>query len=90
MQRLSLHRTKGPKPKWKLNKKTKAVTKEKSKGGINWYRYETVIIKGKLLPFVLECKKERLGTLIQEDKAPCSTSIYNYNIYSTADIQRLL
>jgi hypothetical protein len=42
----------GNKPKWKHTKKNGAFVRTKSlKGGIDWYRYQEVILKKKLLPF---------------------------------------
>ena len=69
MRRLALHGVRGPKPKFKITKENSAITREKGKGGINWWRYQQVILKPKLIPFALECMKDRPNTIVQEDKA---------------------
>ena len=43
-------------PQWKFTLQTGKVECGSEKG-IFWYRYQKVILKGKLLPFAQECKK---------------------------------
>ena len=90
MRWLQLRGVGGPKPSFKMNKANRAVVRNKGKGGIDWYRYQTVILKLKLILFALECMKERPNTVIQEDKAPAHTSQYQEAIFSAAGVIRLL
>ena len=63
MRRLHLRQLPGPKPQWKWDKGHGKLTRS-SKGGIDWYRYQTSILIPKLLPFAKECAKERPGTIV--------------------------
>jgi hypothetical protein len=54
----------GPKPKWKMNAENRALVRTKGKGGIDWWRYQQVILKPKLIPFALECMKDRPHTVV--------------------------
>lgn len=54
----------GPKPKWKMNAENGALVRTKGKGGIDWWRYQQVILKPKLIPFALKCIKDRPGTIV--------------------------
>jgi hypothetical protein len=49
---------------WKHCEKTGAYVVTKGRGGINWYRYQEVILKKKLLPFAKECQVTRPKTII--------------------------
>jgi hypothetical protein len=60
------------------------------KGGINWYQYQKVILEPLLLPFTKECLKERLGMLVQEDRAPSHSSRYQQEVFDIWEISRLL
>jgi hypothetical protein len=40
------------------------------------YRYQQVILKPILIPFALEYKRTRPGTIMQEDNAPAYSSKY--------------
>ena len=43
---------------------TRAYILKDSKGSINWYRYQELILKPKLILFTKECLKERPRTII--------------------------
>jgi len=76
MRRFNLRgRPPGRLPQWKFTPQTGKVERGGGKG-IDWYRYQKVILKGKLLPFAQECKKSRSGIIVQEDKAPAHASPY--------------
>jgi hypothetical protein len=90
MRWLQLRGVGGPKPSFKINKANGAVVRDKGKGGIDWYRYQTVILKPKLIPFALECMKEYPNTVVQEDKAPAHASQYQEAIFSAAGVMCLL
>src|SRR5450432_2554373 len=64
MRRLALRSIGGPKPTFKMNKANGAMVREKGKGGIDWWRYQQVILKPKLIPFALECMKDRPSTVV--------------------------
>jgi len=62
-----LHATRaqaGTRAKWVHNEENGAYIVKDGRKGINWYRYQEKILKPKLIPFAIECKKERLGTLV--------------------------
>ena len=63
IRRLSLAGIPGRKPQWKWNKKNGKLARG-SKGGIDWYRYQTKILFPKLFPFAKECEKDRPGTIV--------------------------
>ena len=62
----------------------------KGKGGIDWYRYQKVILLPKLLPFAKECMKARPGTIVQEDKALCHASKHQNIVFMDAGVLRFL
>ena len=80
----------GRKPVFKYDENTGAYVLKEGKGGINWYRYQEVILKPLLLPFAKECLKERPGTLVQEDRAPSHSSRYQQEVFDLQEIMRLL
>jgi hypothetical protein len=59
-----------------MTKENGAIVCEKDKRGIDWWRYQQVILKLKLMPFALKCIKDRLNTFVQEDKALALASRY--------------
>jgi transposase len=79
----------GPKPQWKMNAENGALVRTKGKGGIDWWRYQQVILKPKLIPFALECMKDHPHTIVQEDKAPSHASKYQHSVFSFHKIARL-
>src|SRR5450432_4031284 len=89
MRRLALRGIGGPKPTFKMNKANGAMVREKGKGGIDWWRYQQVILKPKLIPFALECMKDRPSTVVQEDKAPAHACKFQDVVFSTAKVARL-
>jgi hypothetical protein len=80
----------GRKLVFKHDKNTGVYVLKDGKGGINWYRYQKVILEPLLLPFAKECLKERPGTLVQEDGAPSHSSQYQQEVFDTWEISRLL
>jgi hypothetical protein len=64
------------KPQFKHNEETRAYILKEGKGSINWYRYQELILKPKLIPFAKECLKERPRIIVQEDGAPSHSSQY--------------
>ena len=80
----------GRKPVFKHNENTGAYVLKEGRGGINWYRYQEVILKPLLLPFAKECLQDRPGTLVQEDGAPSHASRYQQEVYDLWEIARLL
>ena len=63
---------------------------EAKAGDIDWYCYGKEILVEKLLPWAQELQKERLKTIVQEDKA--SSHIYRYQaaVFSRFSIEQLL
>ncbi len=60
VRRLGLRSRPGKKPQWKFTEKTGKLIR-KGNGGIDWYRYNKEIVRGKLIPFARECLKDRPG-----------------------------
>lgn len=77
-------------PAFKHTEKTGLIEVKKGRGGINWYRYQQKILIPKLLPFAVECKRERPGTQVQEDNAPAHASKQQELVFSAWDIMKLL
>jgi hypothetical protein len=72
----------GTKPKWKYTKKNGAFVRTKSsKGGIDWYKYQEVILKKMLLPFAKRHMLSYSDTVVQEDGASCHASDYNRPVF---------
>lgn len=91
MTRLKIDRNVGgKKPEWKFTKERGALVREKGKGGIDWWRYQTVILLPKLLPFAQEVKDKLGDVLVQEDKAPSHAYKNQVLVYNAAAIERLL
>jgi transposase len=79
----------GTKPTWRWNKANGKLTRDSS-GGIDWYRYQKIILNDKLLPFAKECQKDRPKTIVQEDNASPHAHIYQHRVYSRWEISRML
>ena len=90
LRRMGLRNKPGKKPVWKYNKTIGAQTRSKGRGGIDWYRYQQVILKGKLLPFTQDHKKRYPHTIVQEDGAAPYSSGFNKSVYSLYKIKKLL
>jgi hypothetical protein len=83
MERMRIGRNvPGPKPQWKMNAENSALVRTNGKSGFDWWRYQQVVFKPKLIPFALECMKGRLHTIVQEDKAPSYASKYQLSVFS--------
>jgi hypothetical protein len=90
MGRLGLRAPSGPKPQWKWQQKTGKLERSKTKGGIDWYRYQKEILHPKLFPFAQECAKTRPDTIVQEDRAPSHAHHIQQRFYDLAKVKRLL
>lgn len=69
--------------------------KNATRGGIDWWRYRTIVLEPLLLPFTKECnmKQEERGKLpmiVQEDKASSHSSKYQDEVFSAWEIMRLI
>ena len=80
----------GKKPVWKWNKKNGKLSRDTSKGGIDWYRYYKKILEAKLLPFAQECKKDRPNTIVMEDNASPHAHQHQFRVYKLWDIKHML
>jgi transposase len=69
MERLGLRTKPGKKLLWRWTEKNGKLVRGKG-SGIDWWRYQSIIMRPKLIPFAKKCIEERPGTLIQEDKTP--------------------
>ena len=69
MRRMKLRNPGGGKPFWKCDKTHGKVVRD-GKGGVDWYRYQKLVLIPKLLPFAKKCMIDRPNTIVQEEKAP--------------------
>ena len=60
----------------------------KGQGGIDWYRYQNVSLKKKLLPFAQKCKKSRPNTIVVEDGAPSHASKHQTKVFLDVQVFR--
>jgi transposase len=81
--------TRGRKPEWRFTAQTGKLERGNGKG-IDWYRYQKVILREKLLPFAQECQKTRPYTIVQEDKAPSHASPLQEGVFKEFKVDRLL
>lgn len=87
---MNLRQLPGKKPAWRWIRQTGKSSREKTKGGIDWFRYHTKILIPKLLPFAQNCMTERPQTMVQEHKAPAHSHQYQQRVFDIAGVQRLL
>ncbi len=85
----------GRKPQWVFSEKTGKYVRSATRGGIDWWRYRTIVLEPLLLPFAKECnmkqeEKGKLPMIVQEDKAPSHSSKYQDKVFSTWEIMRLI
>ncbi|KAJ5941766.1 hypothetical protein N7516_001934 [Penicillium verrucosum] len=88
--RLGLRNKPGSKPTWRFTLKTGKLSRSKSRGGIDWYRYWKTILHPKLIPFAKECIVDRPGTVVQEDKAPSHSHHFQQRIFEISEVKRLI
>ncbi|KAL6167944.1 hypothetical protein ACJQWK_05613 [Exserohilum turcicum] len=69
MRRTGLRNKPGRKPQWRWTEQTGKLVRS-SKGGIDWWRYQSCVLIPKLIPFAKECLQDRPQTVVMEDKAP--------------------
>lgn len=91
VRRINLRRQiPGPKPQWRFTPQNGKLVRG-GKGGIDWYRYQTLVMIPKIIPFAKECAKALgIEMLVQEDKAPSHSHRYQAEVYSMYDVQRLI
>ena len=87
MKRMGLRNKGGPKPQWKWDKAHGKIVRDSKKGGIDWYRYQKVILMKKLIPFAQSCGPE---FYVMEDKAPAHASKHQDQIFIDANVLRLI
>ena len=76
---------KGKEPQWVFNKTNGKLVREGKAGGIDWYRYQEVILKQKLLPFAKEH-----SLIVQEDGAPSHSHKEQQKVYNLFKVIKLL
>lgn len=89
MRRMGLRNAPGKKPTWRFTEKTGKLTRRKGEG-IDWWRYQQKVLIPKLFPFYQECKKDRPGTVVQEDKAPSHAHRAQQDLYDLYGVSRLI
>ena len=86
--RIGLRNRPGRKPQWSFTKARGKLIRD-SKGGVDFWRYYTEVVKLHLLPFVLQCLEVRPKTLLLEDGAPCHMHHYIQERWAQWGIPRL-
>jgi transposase len=71
---------------WKNHKLVRKVTR----GGIDWYRYQTHILRPLLLPFAQRMQLIRPDTIVQEDGAPGHVAKENRRIWIDFRVTRMI
>jgi hypothetical protein len=71
------------------------MIRKEGKGGIDWWRYQNVILLPKLISFAEQCNQRRKeavlsNMIVQEDKASAHASKHQISIFSRHGIERLL
>ena len=61
-----------------------------SKGGIDRWQYQPVILKPKMISFANAGQKDRPIMIFQEDKVPSHASKHQAAIFSAVDVERLI
>ena len=89
IRRIGLRYKPSKKPQQKQNKKNSKLVRFLG-GGINQQRYQTYILLPKLLPFIKEYIKDRLQTIVIEDKVPTYAHYYQDVVYSLEKVKKLL
>ncbi|EOA85997.1 uncharacterized protein SETTUDRAFT_112450, partial [Exserohilum turcica Et28A] len=89
MRRTGLRNKPGRKPQWRWTEQTGKLVRS-SKGGIDWWRYQSCVLIPKLIPFAKECLQDRPQTVVMEDKAPGHAHQYQNVVYSLSNVERLL
>lgn len=90
IDRLNLSRSQpGRKPQFRWNSRTGKLSRSR-KGGIDWWRYQQVILLPKLIPFAKECQLTKPRTIVQEDKAPSYNHHIQQQVYDLHQVQRLV
>ena len=89
MSRAGLRNRGGPKPLWSWTVDNGKLVRG-SKGGIDWWRYQHVILMPKLLPFAKACLKERPGTIVMEDNAPAHAHHAQRPVYDLHGVQKMI
>jgi hypothetical protein len=95
MRRLSTRNLPDTKPRWKWDETHGKMVRKEEKEGIDWWRYQQVILLLKLIPFAKECNKKRLEVdlspmIVQEDKVSAHASKHQILVFSRRQIERLL
>ena len=90
MKRLALRTKRGMKPSWKWVEKTGKLTRRQKGTGVDWYRYQTYILRPKLIPFAKQCREQRPHTIVQEDKAPSHIHHSHRRLFAAAKVNQLL
>ena len=79
----------GKKPSFEAYQKTIELKRSKG-GGIDWWRYQTEILKPLLIPFAKKMMEIRPNTIVMEDSAPCHIAKKNKEVYSLASVKMML
>jgi len=90
IERVGLRNKPGKRPAWKHTKENGAYIRTKGKGGIDWYRYQEVILKKKLLPFAKQHTLRYPSTIVQEDGAPSHSCDYQKEVFDFWKVIKLL
>ena len=89
-QRLYGRKPGGVRKKWVFNEENGAYVVKPGKGGINWYRYQKLILVEKLFLFAKKYIKDRPNTQVVENNAGPHASKYQAEVYSLFQVMRIL
>jgi hypothetical protein len=79
----------GVQPRFRHTKATGAFVRKDGAGGIDWYRYQTKIIKRKLIPFYNRLMRRYGFAVVVEDNAGSHPSHYNVQLWELLEIARM-
>ena len=77
-------------PIWKFTEKNGAVVRKKSKGDIDWWWYQQIILRPKLISFAKKCALTRPEICVQENKALSHASWHQKHIFLEANVLCLM
>jgi hypothetical protein len=87
-RKLALRRRRGGRKAVFNFKKRNGKCERKTKGRIDWYRYQREILSKKLFPFAQTCLQTRPKTIVIEDGAPSHISKYQRRAWISPNVVR--
>jgi transposase len=88
MSRMGLRNKPGRKPQWRFNEKNGRLVR-RGKGGVDWYRYQTEVLRPLLFPFAQKRLAVEPRTVVCEDRAPAHRHRAQDQEYAAVNAKRL-